>query len=683
MELPNGITQEDLKLFLQEADEQLQLLDEDIVRLENEQDNPDLMQEIFRAAHTLKGSSAMVGHQRLSELAHAMENVLDNIRKKTLAVSPPVIDALLFGLDVMRELREEMVSPGEGNTEIKDAVAKLNNSMSGGAMSSATGGNQNHTLTINDANKATIETAKQKGKQVYRIKIMFDGESGWASVRSFQIINELKPIAEIITSFPSQEEIEKGNVGATLEMVAATNKNQGDIGKACSVVESKGIEVCDYKEGEPPPAVAEAPKAEPAAPKKEETKLSQTVRVDVGRLDTLMEQVGELVINRNQISQLGKTLGEKYRDDEIIESLSTSVSQIAKIISELQQDVMAIRLLPIDIVFNTLPRLVRDLARKENKKINFVIEGQETEVDRSVIEHLRDPLIHLLRNAVDHGVESPEERLAIGKPEIGTINLMAYNEHDNIVIKLVDDGKGIDPGLIRETAVKKGLLTTDEAFKLPDTEVINLIFASGFSTAKKVSEVSGRGVGMDVVKTNIEALSGSVHASSEVGRGTTFTLTLPLTLAIIPALLVRAGQTICAVPLSSIVETFKLEAKDVKTIRSKKVTLFRKNVLPLLRLDEVFGWETDTSQISDIEYVVVTKYSGTTVGITVDALLEQQELVVKSIDQFVGGSNGITGASILGDGRVVLILDVASLIRGVVEVQSGRGQGIPVSLSDF
>ncbi len=667
MELASGITPEDLKLFLQEADEQLQLLDEDIIRLEKEADNPDLMQEIFRAAHTLKGSSAVVGNQRLSELAHAMENVLDNIRKKTISVTSSIIDALLHGLDVMRVLRQEMVSSGDSTTDIKVTVAELNASIGGGMNSGASSDNQAGPLLLDDAAKEKLEKVCKKGKQAYRIRINFEQESSWVSVRCFQIIQGISPIADIIASLPSQEEIEKGNAGTSCQLVVASKKSQEEIKKVInSVSEIQDIQIRDYNAEEPAPVAVKAETKEAATVKKEEIKLSQTVRVDVSRLDTLMEQVGELVINRNRITQISRILSERYRDDEVISSLYSSVSQIAKIISTLQQDVMSIRLLPVEIVFNTLPRMVRDIARKMNKNINFIIEGQETEVDRSMIEHLRDPLVHLLRNAVDHGVESPEERLAAGKPEVATIRLSAYHEHENIMIKISDDGKGIDPAQLRNVAVNKGVLSAENAAELQDAEVIDLIFASGFSTAKKVTEVSGRGVGLDVVKTNIEAFGGSTHVDSIVGQGTTFTISLPLTLAIIPAMLVTVAQTIYAVPLSTIVETSKLEAKEIRTIRGKRVAFLRGGVLPILRLDEIFGWEAKEININDTLYVVVVRYSGTQVGFIVDGLMEQQELVVKSMDEFIGVSNGISGASILGDGKVVLILDIAALIRSVV-----------------
>jgi two-component system chemotaxis sensor kinase CheA len=666
VELAAGMTPEDLNLFTQEADEQLQLLDEDIVRLEKESDNPDLMQEIFRAAHTLKGSSAMVGHQRLSDLAHAMENVLDQVRKGVLAVSPLIIDALLHGLDVMRLLRKEMDSPDAEPADITDAVAELAALITTSKQPAKQVVEEPGTLTPDAEAQARLEKACQEGKQAYFIKVSFDKQSSWTAVRSFQVINSLSAIAEIIASLPTPQEIEEGKVNYLFQTLVASKNSEEDISKLLTgIPDTENVEINAYKKdtaGEV--AKAAGPDAAPSA--REEIKLSHTVRVDVTRLDTLMEQVGELVISRNQISQLGRMLAEKYHEDEMINTFGDSLSQIAKIISTLQQDVMSIRLLPVEIVFNTLPRLVRDTARKENKKVEFIIEGQETEVDRSVIEQLRDPLIHMLRNSIDHGIELPEKRISVGKPETGTIRLTAMHEQDNIVITVKDDGKGIDPRVIRKSAIDKKIDTKENISKLTDYEAVNLIFNSGLSTATEVTDVSGRGVGLDVVKTNIESLGGSVSVDSVPGQGTTFTLTLPLTLAIIPALLVSTGGTVCAIPLSSIVEADKLEVKEIQTVRGKEVTLFRGDVLPLLRLDEVFGWSDAKNRNNEALHVVVVKYSGTRVGFVVEELLEQQELVVKSLDHFVGASNGITGASILGDGRVVLILDVTSLIRGTI-----------------
>jgi two-component system, chemotaxis family, sensor kinase CheA len=677
MELAGGITQEDLNLFLQEADEQLQLLDEDIVQLEKESGDPELMQEIFRAAHTLKGSSAMIGHQRLSQTAHAMENVLDNVRKKILVVNPKIIDALLHGLDVMRQLRQELVNSDAPEANIQGIVAELTEAMgndTGGAINPPTAENS---LTLDDEQKTALEKAAQEGKHGFRVNVLIKKDCAWASVRCFQIVQGLLPIMDIIASKPTQQEIEQGNAGGHIYLIGVSFKTSEDIKKALAAVpELEIIEVQEFKERRNP-TLAQAEIADSGTGRKEDAKLGQTIRVDISRLDTLMEQVGELVISRNQISQIGKKLADKYGNDENVQNLGNTIMDIAKIISNLQQDVMSVRLQPIEIVFNTLPRLVRDLSRKMGKKIEFRIEGQETEVDRSIIEHLRDPLLHLLRNSVDHGIESPEERTVAGKPETGVVTLGAFQSQDNIIIKLKDDGKGIDPVVLRKTAVKRNIGSPEEIANLSDEEVINLIFASGFSTAKKITEVSGRGVGLDVVKTNVELMNGSVNVESVPGKGTTFTLALPLTLAIIPALLVKTGQTTCAVPLSSIIETSRLDEKSVKTIQGREVAMFRGNILPLLRMDEAFGWGCVEKKEAAEQYVVVVRYAGTQVGFVVDALLEQQELVLKSLDEFVGGNNSFSGASIMGDGTVVLILDVASLIKSVLVERSAYTQSSP------
>jgi two-component system, chemotaxis family, sensor kinase CheA len=677
MELAGGITQEDLNLFLQEADEQLQLLDEDIVQLEKESGNPELMQEIFRAAHTLKGSSAMIGHQRLSELAHAMENVFDNVRKKLLTVNPKIIDALLHGLDMMKLLRQELVNPNAPETNIKNAMAELNEAVNSNSGTAADTQVEESSIVFNEEQKTAMKNAVMAGKQGFRIKAMFTKDCEWASVRCFQIVRGLAPLVDIIVSQPSQQEIEEGKAAGQLYIIGVSFKTGEDIKKALAgVPEVESLDVQEFKERRFPPSVP-METIESAAGKKEDSKTSQTIRVDVNRLDTLMEQVGELVINRNQMSQLSRKLAEKYGNDTDIITLGNTVTDIAKIISNLQQDVMSVRLQPIEIVFNTLPRLVRDLSQKMGKKIEFHMSGQKTEVDRSIIEHLRDPLLHLLRNSVDHGIEAPEARAAAGKPETGMVTLAAFQSQDNIIIRLKDDGKGIDPSVLRQAAIKKNIGSPEEIAKLSDEEVVNLIFTSGFSTAKKVTDVSGRGVGLDVVKTNIEVMNGSVSVESEPGKGTTFTLTLPLTLAIIPALLVKTGDSTCAVPLSSIIETSRLDETGIQTIRGKEVTMFRGNILPLLRMNEAFGWARDAKSEKADNYVVVVRYGGTRIGLIVDALLEQQELVLKSIDEFVGGNNSFSGASIMGDGTVVLIIDVTSLIKNVLHERSVYMQSSP------
>jgi len=374
MDLADGITQEDLSLFLQEADEQLQLLDEDIVRLEKEENNPDLMQEIFRAAHTLKGSSAMIGHNRMAELAHAMENVLDNLRKGTLSISPQIVDALLHGLDIMRELREELVSSDANEADITGVVAELEASMeANGASSSGSAGPAKQALTIDKASGAELEKAVKDGNKAYRIAVTLDKETAWASVRCFQILQGLSGTVTIVKSLPSAEEIDQGIDSLQLQILAASSGSDAEIREELDGIDDiENIEVNSVTGEELAAAAAsKSPSSGAVSARKEDSKLGQTVRVDVSRLDTLMEQVGELVINGNRISQIGKMLGEKHRDDELVNYLGDSLSQISKIISTIQQDVMTIRMLPIEIVFNTLPRMVRDLARKVNKRINW------------------------------------------------------------------------------------------------------------------------------------------------------------------------------------------------------------------------------------------------------------------------------------------------------------------------
>jgi two-component system chemotaxis sensor kinase CheA len=668
VELADGITPQDIKLFLTEADEQLQLLDEDIVRLERESGNVKLLQEIFRASHTIKGSSAMIGHQRMSHLAHGMENVLDKVRKGALAVSSPVVDALLKGLDGLRILREELVTGEESKIDINAIAAELEAAMTNSNNAPEASTRDGATQTLNSESKTKLEEALVKGEHAYRIKVVVNKVTTWVAVRCFQVAQELAKIATVIYSNPALAEIEAGNTGSAIELLITTAKDEKTINDAlASIPELESIVVSPYIiEESAPPVKEKTAGGETTAVKKDDAGLKQTIRVDVSRLDTLMEQIGELVINRNHIGQISKTLAEKYQDDELIRTLTDSVSATGKIVNILQQDIMTIRMLPIELVFNTMPRMVRDLARITGKKVEFIVEGQETEVDRSVIEHLRDPLIHLLRNSVDHGIETPEERRAAGKPETGTIHLSAHHEQDHIMITVSDDGKGIDPEAVKAASIRKGVISPEAASRMTETELMNLIMASGVSTAKKITEVSGRGVGLDIVKKNIEFLNGKITVDSKPGQGATFTLQLPLTLAIIPTLLVSLEHTVYAIPLATIVEAIKLESKDIKTVMGKEVTLFRGNVLPLLRLSSIFKWNTGIAGTHSLNHIVVVKACEVQVGIIVDELIGQQEIVVKSLDQFIGGVNGLSGASILGDGRVVLILDVNSLVKSTI-----------------
>ena len=391
---------------------------------------------------------------------------------------------------------------------------------------------------------------------------------------------------------------------------------------------------------------------------------TQTVRVDVERLDNLMTTIGELVIDRTRIAQIGRLLQAKYKEDELVQYLGETSAHVAKVVDDLQAEIMEVRLMPIGTVFNGFPRMVRDLAQKFGKEVEFVVEGQDTEIDRTVIERIRDPLVHLLRNSIDHGIEIPDVRTAAGKPAMGTIKLTAFQEQGSIVIKVSDDGKGIDPKDLRVAAVKKRILTPEAAERLSDPEAIDLIFAPGASTAEETTEVSGRGVGMDIVKTNIESINGFVTVETTLGEGTTFVLRLPLTLATVQALLVSVNSTLFAVPVVYVLEVRRIEAREIETIEGKEVIRSRGSIVPLLRLTDVFGRDV-IKQASDDRsaHVVVVKLGERLVGLAVQTLVEIQEIMVKSLAEGMGDVKGIAGASILGNGQVVLIIDIPTLIQ--------------------
>lgn len=683
MNLDADITADELKVFLEEAEEQIELLDEDIIRLEKEGEDQELLQEIFRAAHTLKGSSAMLGHQRMAELTHAMENLLDKLRNGTLLVSTEIIDTLLYSLDALKVLKEEITSSEDSDLDIVPIVAKLKE-VTEEEISQAPV--KETVLTVDQRTKEDMQAALAKGQSVYRIKIAIDRESEWVAVRCLQIMNDLARIGEILASAPSAEEIEEEKVGHNLELILASSEDKDTLqGVIVSIAEVDNVDIapCD-----PEDSTASVEKLVPAGQRKtdqgpdstsksqEETKkltsqessqTLQSVRIDVQVLDNLMNIVEQLVIDRSRISRVGKMLQARYTDDELISELGETSDHIIQVINQLQENIMKVRMVPIGIVFSRFPRLVRDLAQAQKKKLDFIIEGEETELDRSIIEQIRDPLIHLLRNAVDHGIESSEKRNAASKPETALIRLAAYHEQSHIVISVEDDGKGIDVNRIKDSALRKGLISAEEAESLSVSEVINLIFMAGMSTAEKATEVSGRGVGLDIVRTNVENLNGSISLDSKVGQGSKFTIRLPLTVAIIQGLLISSADVLYVMPLVSLVETLMVEPWEVQTIRGKEIIRLRDEILPVLRLNVVLGGGVRSTENKAKDLVVVVRASDKLVGIVVDALMERQEIVVKSLGEYLGDIEGIAGATILGDGKVALILDVASLTKMTIQ----------------
>jgi two-component system chemotaxis sensor kinase CheA len=694
MKLNADISPEELKVFLEETEEQIELLDNDIVRMEKEADNAELMQEIFRAAHTIKGSSGMVGHTRMAELTHAMENLLDKLRNRQLAVSSPIVNALLFGLDALKALKEEVVSQEEADLDIVPIVARLKELANPAAeikTVSSVG-----TLKLTPADIQEIKDALVKERSIYRIKASVPADSAWAAVRFMQVLGELGRIGKVVTSCPSAREIEEEKAGCELEVIfsglADMEMVRGEVKSVAEIDEVTIVHMNDDEifgqESAPSPAVAEAPPGpagktvagsvvqKAAAASGQDSQALQSVRIDVKVLDNLMNIVEELVIDRSRISRVGKVLTAKYENDEIIHELSATSNHIIKIINELQENIMKVRMVPISTIFSRFPRLVRDLAQKQQKKLDFSVQGGETELDRSIIEQIRDPLLHLLRNAVDHGIEAPSVRLEAGKAETACVKLEARQEQGNIVITLEDDGKGIDTARLKEIGVKRGFITEESAANMAAADAVDLIFIPGLSTAEKATEVSGRGVGMDIVRTNIENLGGSIAIDTGLGKGTRFTIRLPLTVAIVQGLLISSAGATYIMPLASVVETLTVSRSEIKSINQHEVIRLRDSIVPIMGLENVLGRQTKRAEIGEHNLIVVIKAGERLAGLVVDDLMERQEIVVKPLGSYLGDIEGISGATILGDGKVALILDAASLAK--MMVNSGQSPTLNV-----
>lgn len=675
---------------MEEAEEHIQLLDEDLIKLENEGNNPDLLQEIFRAAHTLKGSSAMLGHERMAEVTHAMESLLDKLRNNKISVNSQIIDALLFGLDALKVLKNEVSSQRESDVDIASIVSQLNASAEGkavekededGSAKPPPAKKRGKLVNLNKNAEKKMREAVKKGQCAYIVRALIDPKSEWMAVRSLQICNDLSAMGEVIATNPASSDIEQEKVSPEFFAVICSQRKSDEIESAIKLIaDIENVAVAVYgtdgatkllqpeaAEEKVPGEQREKQKAEPKPELKSlvtgnKTETMNSIRVDVKVLDNLMNMVEELVIDRSRISQVGKMLEGKYPDDEMVTDLGDTSNHIIKVINELYQDIMKVRMVPISMVFSKFPRLVRDLAQKQHKNLDFVMKGESTELDRTIIEKIQDPLIHLLRNAVDHGIETPEVRKAKGKPERALLRLEAYQEEGHIVIRLEDDGCGIDARKVRDTAVRKGFITAEAAAKMNDSEAIDLIFASGMSTAEKTTDVSGRGVGMDIVRTNIERLNGNVSLDTQLNSGTVFTLKLPLTVAVFQGLVVTVSGSSFIVPLVSVIETIKVRKEDIKTIRMKEVMVLRDNIVPLMRMSKVIGTKKEMSERKE-EYVLVVKAGDRVAGIVVEELKEQMEFVIKSLGKYLGELKGISGATILGDGEVALILDIPTLIR--------------------
>lgn len=661
------------QVFLEEAEELLESLDQELVRLEQEKTNRALLNDIFRVAHTLKGSSASMGFDSIAELTHEMESLLDKIRQGNGEITSELIDVLLQSLDALRSLVDEVAGRPAQPVEVKALVDRLQSFSASdhqkGVPSNSPGAHEQsiEDTSLTDSEQSVIRAAQEKGFYTYKITVRLDSGCQMKSVRAYLVFNRLEKMGEIIKAVPPVEDIEAEKFDRVFLFYLVTQADQREVEEALDTI-SELESVWVEKVGADVKVHTGAAEAEEALP--HEYRFLQTVRVDVGRLDNLMNLVGELVIDRTRVEEIGSQVRVRLGNDPVVDALEEVSTHLGRLTGELQEEIMKARMLPIDQVFSRFPRMVRDLARRAQKEINFIIEGRETELDRSVIEEISDPLIHLLRNAVDHGIEDRQERIRLGKDPVGTIAVRAFHYENQIIITVEDDGQGMDPEVLRRRAVEKGLITEEQASRLNTAECLNLIFLPGFSTSKEVTDISGRGVGMDIVRDRVEKINGTVDISTKVGKGTKFTIRLPLTLAINRSLMVKHQGVIYAFPLVNVMETIRISPEEIKTVHGRQVILLRGSVLPLCNLNQIYGghhlstvFKTDKGEADSGLSVVVVGASDKRVGIVVDELLGEQEIVIKSLGDFLGRIPGIAGATILGNGSISLILDV----RGFVE----------------
>ncbi len=666
-------------IFKAESEEHLQQLNESLLGLEQNPGEMEFINIMFRSAHTLKGMSATMGFANIAELTHEMENLMDMVRKCQVTVNNSLIDILFECLDTLEALVENVDSGEEVN--ITHLQATLAQAMQGALSGIET---QVQTLPVPNAAHAThtnadtevspqtvsvgvqestdTNTESEHGEQVLEIKVTLEASCVLKSARSTLVLINLTKMGEIIKCTPSQNDLEDEKFGLDFTVLLSTREKEEVIrGAIKKISEIHDIEITpmsnfdEHGHEKTNKHDASDPNESASGVKRSESvKSIQSVRVNIERLDNLMNLVGELIINKIRLNQLASDLRAKNLDE--------SLANLDRLTNEIQNEVMEARMVPIDQVFSRFPRMVRDLAKSEGKQVNLVIEGKEIELDRTVLDEIGDPLVHLLRNAVDHGIERAEDREKLGKPVAGFVGLSASRQRNSVVIEVQDDGKGMDPANMREIAIRKGLMTREEVDKLTDTDALNLIFLAGFSGAKVITDVSGRGVGMDAVKTKIEALGGTIKVSSVPGQGSSIKLQLPLTVAIIQSLMVTVAGETYAIPLANVVRDVGIKAADIKTIDGREVVLLRGEVLPLLRLHKVLDCPGEPEKKENL-IVVVVERMGSNIGFVVDMLLGQQEVIIKTLDnKLLKNTRGFAGATILGDGSVALILDIATLI---------------------
>lgn len=667
-------------MFLEESREHLETLNRCVLDLENDPNNLGVLDEIFRSAHTIKGMSATMGFTAIAELTHEMENILDLLRKGELIANAEIINTVFKCVDTLEQLVENVASGNQTPLDVRPLQEKLKLLAKGEDLSltviETTA--EESSINLGDHETNIIQSAKNQGMASYEVKVTLREGCLLKSARAYMVMSALDELGEVIKSVPPVEELEKDNFDFSFQALIVTGAEQEKVQQTLlSISEVEDVSVnpivltCsdisatahknEQHQNEIPATKAVQDIKEPnqAQPQvnshDKKVKGGQSVRVDIDKLDTLLNLVGELVINKTRLEQIGIT----HRLVDLVET----IEQMDRVTTDLQAVVMKVRMVPVGQVFNRFPRMVRDLSKELNKEINLIIQGEETELDRTVIDEIGDPLVHLLRNAIDHGIEHPEERQAKGKNPVGEIRLIARHEGNNVIIMVEDDGKGIDPDVIKRKALQKGLITQADADKMDNTEAVRMVFLPGFSTAEVVTDVSGRGVGMDAVKNKIESLGGMVDVETKINEGSRFKIRLPLTLAIIQALLVKVCEEIYAIPLGSIDSTISITQNDIKTIQGQEVILLRGQIIPIIRLANVLDSPQACQKQQEELFVVIVHLGDHKAGIVVDNLIGQQEIVIKSLGKLLAGIKVIAGATILGNGQVALILDIGSLLQ--------------------
>ncbi len=687
-----------LEIFIDESAEHLQTLSDCIMTLEKEPDNKDTINEVFRAAHSLKGMAGTMGFKRMQHLTHDMENVFQEVRSDKIAVDSPMIDLLFKCLDAIDGYLENIKATSDEGTEdneviikeLNDFIARANGEKAAEAPAqestpanepAAESGDKAkyHQIELTDHERDAVMTAKDAGMHIYGMTIIVQKECLLKAARAFLVFRAVEEHGEILVYRPSSQDIEDEKFDLDFSFYIASNEELDKIVAAAKNVseieDAIGEEITDFstpseekkEETKPAPVNNEtkpAPKQEehkkagtPAKKTTGKPATNRTVRVDIEKLDALMNQVSELIIAKNSLVSISSTEGGSFNNQGFHEQ----IEYLERITTNLHESVMKVRMVPIESVVNKFPRMIRDLSRTLNKKMELIMTGEDTELDRTVVDQIGDPLQHLLRNSADHGLEDTEVRLQRGKPEVGSIFLNAYQEGNNVIIQVGDDGNGIDTEAVKAKAIERGIITPEQAEVMSQKEIINLLFMPSFSMAKKITDISGRGVGLDVVKSNIEQLGGDVEVRTKLGEGTTFTVRLPLTLAIIQALMVEIRDEKYAIALGSIANIENIPVSEIKYVQAKEVIHLRGNVIPLIRLDKVLDIEPAAEEKENLT-VVIVKRGDSQVGLVVDNLMGQQEIVIKSLGKYINGNKLISGATILGDGEVALILDANTLM---------------------